>query len=82
MMAAFEGNMAETLTMMPTLTAFMKAHHLTDVTVVADAGMIFAANKKAIEEAGLSFVLGEKIPTVPYSERPAPPTSTLRHRNS
>lgn len=26
--------------MMPTLTAFIAAHQLTDVTVVADAGMI------------------------------------------
>ncbi|WP_442903734.1 IS1634 family transposase [Gordonia sp. Z-3] len=63
---AFEGNKAETATMMPTLRAFMKAHHLDDITVVADAGMISAANKQAIEAAGLSFILGEKIPTVPY----------------
>lgn len=66
MMEAFEGNKAETLTMMPTLTAFMKAHTLTDVTIVADAGMISAANKKAIEDAGLSFILGDKMPSIPY----------------
>ncbi|GAB93755.1 putative transposase [Gordonia rhizosphera NBRC 16068] len=63
---AFEGNKAETATMMPTLRAFMKAHQLDDITVVADAGMISAANKQAIESAGLSFILGEKIPTIPY----------------
>ena len=66
MMEAFEGNRAETLTMMPTLTAFMTAHKLTDVTVVADAGMISTDNMKAIEDADLTFILGEKIPTVPY----------------
>ncbi|MET9199896.1 IS1634 family transposase [Gordonia sp. NPDC003585] len=66
MVEAFEGNKAETLTLMPTLRAFMTAHQLTNVTVVADAGMISADNKAAIEEAGLSFILGEKIPTVPY----------------
>lgn len=44
----------------------MTAHHLTNVTVVADAGMISADNKAAIEAAGLSFILGEKIPTIPY----------------
>ena len=66
MMEAFAGNKAETLTMMPTLTAFMTAHKLTDVTVVADAGMISAANMTAIEDAGLSFILGEKIPSIPY----------------
>jgi hypothetical protein len=44
----------------------MAAHRLPDVTVVADAGMISEANQKAIEAAGLSFILGMKIPDVPY----------------
>lgn len=63
---AFEGNKAETATMVPTLQRFMAAHNLDDVTVVADAGMISAANKKEIESAGLSFILGDKMATVPY----------------
>jgi transposase len=66
MVNAFEGNTAETNTMVPTIRSFMTAHHLTDVTVVADAGMMPAANQKAIEEAGLSFILGARIPDVPY----------------
>ncbi|WP_035718374.1 IS1634 family transposase [Gordonia terrae] len=66
MIEAFEGNRAETATMLPTLRAFMAAHHVSDITVVADAGMISDANKKAIEAAGLSFILGERIPTIPY----------------
>ena len=66
MVQAFEGNKAETATMLPTLRSFMAAHELADVTVVADAGMISDANKKALEAAGLSFILGEKIPTIPY----------------
>jgi Transposase DDE domain len=66
MVEAFEGNKAETLTMLPTIRAFMAVHQLPDVTVVADAGMISAANKKAIEDAGLSFILGARIPDVPY----------------
>jgi hypothetical protein len=44
----------------------MAAHDLPDVTVVADAGMVSEANQKAIEAAGLSFILGAKIPHVPY----------------
>jgi transposase len=44
----------------------MAAHHLPDVTVVADAGMVSEANQKAIEAAGLSFILGARIPFVPY----------------
>jgi hypothetical protein len=66
MVSAFEGNKAETKTMLPVISAFMAAHDLPDVTVVADAGMVPEANQKAIEAAGLSFILGAKIPHVPY----------------
>jgi hypothetical protein len=66
MVNAFEGNTAETTTMLPVIQAFMKAHQLPDVTIVADAGMVSAANQKAIEAAGLSFILGARIPEVPY----------------
>jgi hypothetical protein len=52
--------------MLPVIEKFMAAHHLPDVTVVADAGMISEANQKAIEAGGLSFILGMKIPDVPY----------------
>jgi len=40
MLSAFEGNKAETKTMLPVIEAFTAAHRLPDVTVVADAGMI------------------------------------------
>ena len=43
---AFKGNKAETDTMLPVINAFKTAHQLTDVTVVADAGMISEANQK------------------------------------
>jgi transposase len=66
MVSAFEGNQAETKTMLPVIEAFMTAHQLPDVTVVADAGMISESNQKQIEAAGLSFILGMKIPHVPY----------------
>lgn len=62
---AFEGNKAETLTMLPVIRRFMKAHRLTDVTIVADAGMISDANKKALEAEGLSFIIGERVPKMP-----------------
>lgn len=66
MVNAFEGNKAETTTMLPTIKAFMAAHRLHDVVIVADAGMISDANMKAIEAEGLSFILGMRIPEVPY----------------
>ncbi len=63
---AFEGNKAETTTMIPTITAFMAAHRLTDVTIVADAGMVSDSNKKALEAEGLSFIIGARIPGLPW----------------
>ena len=41
MVSAFEGNKAETTTMLRVIEAFMAAHRLPDVTVVADAGMVY-----------------------------------------
>jgi transposase len=67
MVSAFEGNKAETKTMLPVIQAFMAAHRLADVTVVADAGMVSEANQKQIEAAGLSFILAMKTPDVPYA---------------
>jgi hypothetical protein len=63
---AFEGNKAETATMVPTLQRFMAAHRLTDITVVADAGMLSENNKREIEAAGLGFILGNRIGHIPY----------------
>jgi hypothetical protein len=62
---AFEGNKAETATMLPVINAFKAAHHLVDVTVVADAGMISEANQVALQAAGLSYILGARIPFLP-----------------
>ena len=52
--------------MLPTIEAFMAAHQLRDITVVADAGMVSDANKRAIEAAGLSFIIGGRIPEAPH----------------
>jgi hypothetical protein len=65
MIEAFEGNKAETATMLPVINAFEATHRLTDVTVVADAGMISEANQTALQAAGLSFILGARIPYLP-----------------
>ena len=62
---AFEGSKAETATMIPMINDFMDAYNLDDVVVVADAGMISAANKQALEKAGLSYVLGSRTPARP-----------------
>lgn len=63
---AFEGNKAETKTFLPSVEAFMDTYDLTDVTVVADAGMISEANRRDLDAAGLSYVLGGKTKELPY----------------
>jgi hypothetical protein len=52
--------------MLAPTSGFMTAHNLPDVTVVADAGMVSDANQRAIEDGGLSFILGACVPGVPY----------------
>ena len=63
---AFEGNKAETTTMVPMLQRLAQAYDLTDITVVADAGMFSAGNKDAIITAGLHYILGVRFAEIPY----------------
>ena len=56
----FEGNKAETKTLIPVLTAFRDRHQIADVVVVADAAMLSAANLRALEDAGYRFIVGSK----------------------
>jgi transposase len=56
----FEPNKAETKTLVPVLTAFAERHHISDVVVVADAGMLSAANLFSLEDAGFSFIVGSR----------------------
>ena len=62
----FEGNKAETRTLIPVLRAFQARHGLTDMVVVADAGMLSASNLNALEDAGFSFIVGSRITKAPY----------------
>jgi hypothetical protein len=63
----FEGNKAETKTLIPVLSEFRDTHPDTgEIIVVADAGMLSAANLLALEEAGFRFIVGSKISKAPY----------------
>src|SRR5450830_1385436 len=62
----FEGNKAETTTLIPVLSAFAKRHGVTDLVVVADAGMLSAGNLNALEDAGFGFIVGSRITKAPY----------------
>lgn len=69
MVEAFEGNRAETTTIIASLQAFQVAHALPEITVVVDAGMLSDGNLRALSGAGLRFIVGQKIPEVPYIVR-------------
>ncbi len=60
------GNKAETATLIPVLSAFAQRHGVRDMVVVADAGMLSAANLNALEDAGFGFIVGSRITKAPY----------------
>ena len=64
--ACFEGNKAETNTIIPVIKAFQDRHNVADMVVVADAGMLSTANLKAIDEAGLRFIVGSRVTKAPH----------------
>jgi len=64
--AMFEGNKAETKTLIPVIETFRGRHQIADLVVVADAGMLSAANLNALEDAGHRFIVGSRQSNVPY----------------
>ena len=67
----WEGNKAETTTIIPIVEAFQAAHGIEDLVIVADAGMLSAANLTALDDARLRFIARD--PTGPHPRRPGGP---------
>lgn len=63
---SFEGNTAETKTILPVLEEFQKEHRLEKVTVVADAAMLSRTNLEALAQSGYHFVVGSRLTKIPY----------------
>ena len=63
---SFEGNKAETKTILPVIKAFKKRHGLVGITVVADAGMLSADNLKQLSDAGYGYIVGSRMHKIPY----------------
>jgi hypothetical protein len=61
----FEGNKAEKATIIPIVTAFAARHSIEGMVVVADAGMLSAANLRELDEAGLRFIVGSRVTKAP-----------------
>jgi transposase len=56
----FEGSTFEGKTIIPVITAFQERHHITNLTVVADAGMISLDNITNLKEGALSYIVGAR----------------------
>ena len=61
----FEGNKAETLTIIPIVKQFQARHDIADMVVVADAGMLSSTNLSELDEAGLRFIVGSRVTKAP-----------------
>ena len=61
----FEGNKAETLTIVPIVKQFQDRHGIADMVVVADAGMLSSSNLSDLDEAGLRFIVGSRVTKAP-----------------
>lgn len=61
----FEGNRAETLTILPIVKQFQERHNIADMVVVADAGMLSTGNLRELDEAGLRFIVGSRVTKAP-----------------
>ncbi|GAA1618644.1 MULTISPECIES: IS1634 family transposase [Actinomycetes] len=61
----WEGNTAETTTMIPIIRQFQQRHSLSDMVVVADAGMLSASNLRDLDSAGLRFIVGSRVTKAP-----------------
>ncbi len=63
---SFEGNMAETKTILPVLEKFQRKHRLEKITVVADAAMLSRTNLEALVANGYHFIVGSRLTKIPY----------------
>lgn len=61
----FEGNKAETKTIIPIIKQFHARHGIENMVVVADAGMLSATNLRELDEAGFSFIVGSRLTKAP-----------------
>lgn len=65
---AFEGNVAETKTVLTVVEEFAALHkELGRFTVVADAGMLSEHNLVELTKAGFDFIVGSRIDKVPWA---------------
>jgi len=64
--SSFEGNKAETKTMLPVLKEFREQCKVDELTVVADAAMMSGENLDLLEAEGFKFIIGSRLSKTPY----------------
>jgi len=74
---SFEGNTAETKTILPVIEAFKKEHNLINITVVADAAMLSQKNLESLTAAGYTYIVGSRLGKIPYDIAEYQKTGTL-----
>jgi transposase len=63
---SFEGNKAETKTIIPVIKEFKSRSGVKEITVVADAGMMSGENLDLLEKEGFRFIVGSRVAKTPY----------------
>jgi hypothetical protein len=63
---SFEGNTAETTTILPVIDTFKKQYDLQDITVVADAAMLSSKNLEVLDKSGYTYIVGSRMHKIPY----------------
>ena len=77
---SFEGNTAETKTILPVIEEFCLRHGVQGITVVADAAMLSANNLSALAQAGHHYIVGSRLRKIPYDIAEYQKTQTLCDR--
>lgn len=57
----FKGNTFEGKTILPVIKSIKETYQIEKFTVVADAGMLSAANLEELEEQGIAYVVGARV---------------------
>ena len=65
----FPGNTAEVSTLLPCLEEWKRLLHIGEVVFVADRAMMCEKNLKALEEAGVTYIIAAKLKKLPLEAR-------------
>ena len=63
----FQGNTAETKTIVPVLQKFQEEYKIKNLTVVADSAMLNQKNIQEIEENGFNYIIGSRQQKMPFA---------------